>query len=168
MMTPPSDAVVALGDLGVGHVRGLLDRYGVELVEVAAGAAIPFSYWGEPEAGICGMRLYARPDTPAHSVLHELCHLICMPQTRRDSLARDAGGDDAEECAVCCLQILLAGALAGFGCERALVDMDRWGYSFREGSAARWFYGDGADARAWLFAHRLIDAQANPTWIMRA
>lgn len=161
------NAVTVLDDLGIARVRDLLGRYGVELAEVAAGDAIPFSYWGEPEAGIRGMRLFARTDTPAHSVLHELCHIVCMSAARRTELARDAGGDDDEECAVCYLQIVLAGRLPGFGRERALDDMDRWGYSFRQGSARRWFQGDGADARAWLRAKGLIDVRAAPTWHLR-
>ena len=48
---------------------------------------------------------------------------------------RDAGGDDAEENAVCYLQILWADALPGFGRERMFLDMDAWGYTFRLGSA---------------------------------
>jgi hypothetical protein len=37
--------------------------------------------------------------------------------------------------------------------------MDGWGYSFRLGSAARWFAEDAEDARAWLLDQGLIDAQ---------
>ena len=116
----------------------MLGRYGVELVGVAAGAPIPFSYWGEPEAGIRGTRVFARADTPAHSVLHELGHIVCMSAARRAALVRDAGGDDDEESAVCYLQVALADWLPTFGRARALLDMDRWGCTFREGSAQRW------------------------------
>ncbi|HEY8519735.1 MAG TPA: hypothetical protein VIN61_06625 [Gammaproteobacteria bacterium] len=138
------------------------------LVAVPDGAAIPGSYWGEPEAGLVASRLYVRDDTPAHSVLHELCHYVCMTAARRARLHRDAGGDDAEECAVCYLQVVLADEVAGLGRERLLADMDAWGYSFREGSARRWLEGDGADARAWLVAHGLLDpATSRPTWRLR-
>jgi hypothetical protein len=160
--------VAVLGDLAFARVRELMGRYGVELVEVPAETQIPFSFWGEPEAGIRGLRLYARVDTPAHSLLHELAHVVCLTGARRTALVRDAGGDDEEECAVCYLQVVLASWLPDFGRERALADMDCWGYSFREGSARQWFCGDGADARAWLLEKDLIDADAAPTWRLRA
>ena len=92
-----------------------------------------------------------------HSFLHETCHVICMDETRRQQLHTDAGGETAEEDAVCYLQILLASQLAGFGQARALVDMDRWGYTFRLGSAQSWFEEDAAEARLWLIQHGLID-----------
>ncbi|MDJ0828109.1 MAG: hypothetical protein QNJ16_21755, partial [Rhodobacter sp.] len=82
-------------------------------------------------------------------------------------LDTDAGSDDLEECAVCYLQILLADALAGLGRARMLADMDRWGYSFRLGSAAAWFAQDAEDARAWLARHGLIDADGEPTFRLR-
>jgi hypothetical protein len=112
----------------------LLDRYGLALRLVAPEEPIPASYWGESEAGLAGSVLYARPDTPLHSVLHEAAHFICMTPERRAALDRDAGGDDAEECAVCYLQLLLASALPQCGFARACEDMDAWGYSFRLGS----------------------------------
>jgi hypothetical protein len=34
--------------------------------------------------------------------------------------------------------------------------MDAWGYTFRLGSAARWYAEDAADARAWLAARGLL------------
>ncbi len=114
-----------------------------------------------------GNAVYARADTPAHSLLHELCHYICMDDERRASLATDAGGNDDEESAVCYLQVLLAERLRGFGAERCLRDMDAWGYSFREGYARAWFCGDGTYARTWLLAHGLIDAQQQPTMRLR-
>ena len=58
---------------------------------------------------------------------------------------------------MCYLQVLLAEQLPGYSAARCLADMDAWGYSFREGSAAAWFDGDGREARAWLLAHGLID-----------
>ena len=66
---------------------------------------IPGSYWGEREAGLIGAKIFARLDTPLHSVLHESAHFICMTPERRAGLDTDAGGDDAEENAVCYLQI---------------------------------------------------------------
>jgi hypothetical protein len=144
----------------------LLDRFGLELVLVAPETVIPGSYWGEGEAGLIGARLYARLDTPLHSVLHEGAHFVCMSAERRAGLDTDAGGDDAEESAVCYLQILLAEALQ-FELERMCGDMDAWGYSFRLGSAARWFAEDAADARAWLLEQRLIDAQGAIAYALR-
>ena len=95
----------------------------------------------------------------SHSVLHESAHFICMTPERRSGLDTDAGGDDIEESAVCYLQILLADRLRNVGSERMCRDMDDWGYSFRLGSAARWFAEDAQDARAWLVDHGLIDEQ---------
>jgi hypothetical protein len=105
----------------------ILDRYGLELTLVAPDEIIPGSYWGEREAGLLGSKIFARLDTPLHSVLHEAAHFICMSAERRAGLDTDAGGDHAEENAVCYLQILLAGALAQVGRERMCRDMDEWG-----------------------------------------
>jgi hypothetical protein len=148
-------AVLRLSDDHVDATRTLLDGFGLELVVVAAGTAIPGSYWGESEAGLIGSRVYARPDTPVHSVLHEAGHAICMGEARRASLATDAGGDFDEENAVCYLQIVLAGRLPDVGRERLMADMDAWGYTFRLGSARAWFEHDAADAAAWLRARGL-------------
>ncbi len=138
-------------------VAALLDRYGLSLALVAPEEMIPGSYWGETEAGLGGDRLYARLDTPVHSVLHEAGHYICMTPERRSGLDRDAGGDDLEESAVCYLQVLLAGALRGVGLERVFADMDAWGYSFRLGSTRAWFENDAEDARRWLRRHGVTD-----------
>ena len=159
--------VVTLAALDRGEVAALLAAYGVRLVEVAAGDVIPGSYWGESEAGLVGDAVYVRADTPAHSFLHELCHYVCMSAQRRAALATDAGGDDAEEAAVCYLQVLLAAQLTGFGSARCLADMDAWGYSFREGSAREWFDGDGVYAREWLLTHDVIDSARTPTRKLR-
>lgn len=145
----------------------LLDRYGLDLMLTAPQEIIPGSYWGESEAGLQGHRLYARLDTPLHSILHEASHYICMTPERRAGLDRDAGGDDLEEAAVCYLQVLLAGDLAGVGRERLCADMDAWGYSFRVGSAGAWFEGDAEDARAWLVQQRLIDERGQLTGTLR-
>ncbi len=154
--------VLRLGVIGPARVAALLGVYGMTLEPLAADAPIPGSYWGECEAGLRGSRLYARADTPLHSILHEACHFICMDSERRTTLDTNAGGDDAEESAVCYLQVLLADALAGVGRERMFADMDAWGYSFRLGSARAWFERDAEDARAWLRRHALTDASDRP------
>src|ERR1700761_6293001 len=128
----------------------LLDRYGLEMQLVAPGQRIPGSYWGEREAGLVGRRLFARLDTPIHSVLHEAAHFVCMTPERRAGLDTDAGGDDDEESAVCYLQVALAAALPAVGRVRMCRDMDDWGYSFRLGSTAAWLAEDAGDAREWL------------------
>lgn len=137
-------------------LRALLARYGLALELSPAGADIPGSYWGDSEAGLLGNRLYARPDTPVHSILHEACHYLCMDAERRAELHTDAGGSDTEENAVCYLQILLADELPGYSRERMFADMDAWGYSFRLGSARAWFEDDADDARQWLERRGLI------------
>ena len=145
----------------------LLDKFGLELALVAPQTVIPGSYWGEREAGLIGSKIYTRLDTPLHSVLHECAHFICMSPERRAGLDTDAGGDDAEESAVCYLQILLAKAL-GIELERICGDMDAWGYSFRLASAARWFAEDAEDARAWLLDRGLIDPLGAITYRVRS
>ena len=135
----------------------LLDRYGLDLRLVAPDEVIPGSFWGEREAGLIEGQLYVRLDTPVHSVLHESAHYICATPERRVGLHTDAGGDAAEESAVCYLQILLAELLPNVGRERICRDMDEWGYSFRLGSTAAWYANDAEDARRWLRDHGLID-----------
>ena len=149
-------------------VDALVSAYGLELITVCAGAKIPASYWGEPEAGLAGRCLFVRGDTPSHSLLHETAHYVCMPHERRESLWRDAGGDVEEESAVCFLQVLLADYLPGLGRNRVLEEMDEWGYTFREGSATIWFRGDGRIAHEWLLAKDIIDHRGKPTWQLRA
>jgi hypothetical protein len=148
-------------------VEAQLGRYGLRLERVAAGTPIPGSWWGDSEAGLRGDALFARDDTPLHSVLHEACHFVCMTPGRRMALDTDAGGDYEEEGAVCYLQLLLAEELPGVGRERLCEDMDAWGYSFRLGAARAWFDTDAEDARAWLLEHGLIDADGRPTWRLR-
>ena len=131
------------------------------------GAPIRGSFWGEPEAGIVGRCVYARLDTPLHSVLHEAGHVICMNEARRGCLDRDAGGDDIEEAAVCYLQVVLADHLPGAGRNRLMADMDRWGYSFRLGCTKAWFETDADDARHWLMANGLLTATDNPVFTLR-
>jgi hypothetical protein len=145
----------------------MLDRYGLAFVLVAPEEVIPGSYWGEREAGLMGSRIFARLDTPVHSVLHEGAHFICMSAERRAGLNTDAGGDDAEENAVCYLQILMAAALPNVGSERMCRDMDEWGYTFRLGSAAAWVREDADDARQWLMHRALIDGENRLTYECR-
>jgi hypothetical protein len=164
----PTAPVVRLRALDSAEIDVLLAAYGARLERVPAGVAIPGSYWGDTEAGLIGDIVYVRADTPAHSFLHELSHFICMDDARRAALATDAGGTDDEECGVCYLQVVLAERLDGFGADQCLQDMDAWGYTFREGSARAWFDGDGAQARAWLLDHGLIDSTGQPTLRRRA
>jgi hypothetical protein len=162
----PTD-VLRLAEVETAEVADLLARFGLHLQTCASGHPITASYWGEPEAGIAGDRLFARGDTPLHSILHEASHYICMDAGRRQRLHRDAGSDDAEENAVCYLQILLADAFESFGRERMLADMDRWGYSFRLGSSRAWFEHDATDALEWLQHHGLVDHRQRPRYRLR-
>lgn len=159
MTAAAAGAVLTVEAVGLDRLAAALAGHGLRVVEVPAGAAIPGSYWGAPEAGLIGARLYVRPDTPVHSALHEAAHFICMGPERQQALERDAGGDFDEENAVCYLQILLADRVPGMGRARMLADMDAWGYTFRLGSARRWFEEDAADARAWLAARGLVTTQ---------
>ncbi|MEM8995499.1 MAG: hypothetical protein AAGF23_11990 [Acidobacteriota bacterium] len=154
--TDPAASVLTCGEVGFPPLVDLLGRYGLELVPVEDGAEIPGSYWKESEAGMRGHRIFARRDTPVHSLLHETCHVVCMDAERRAVLDTEAGGEDVEENAVCYLQLLLAELVPGFGFERAALDMDRWGYSFRLGSARAWFRDDADDARDFLLEHGLL------------
>jgi len=165
--SPAAAVVVALVDLDRREVVALLSGYGARLVELAPHETIPGSYWGDSEAGLIGDAVYARADTPAHSLLHELCHYVCMDDARRARLATDAGGSDDEECGVCYLEVLLADELRGFDRTRCLADMDAWGYSFREGSAGAWWIGDSRFAREWLLERELIEAGGRPTFKLR-
>ena len=137
----------------------------LELVPTAT--AIPGSYWHEEEAGIIGLKVLARLDTPLHSILHEGCHTIWMDDARRVTLHTDAGGETDEEDAVCYLQILLAAHIPTMGSARMLQDMDTWGYTFRLGSAANWFNQDADDARQWLIQHGLLSADNHIHFTLR-
>ncbi|SDD20199.1 hypothetical protein [Aquimonas voraii] len=150
--------VLRLGALGVEAPARLLSEFGLELVLVAADEAIPGSYWGECEAGVIGSRVFARADTPVHSLLHEACHLIVLPPERRAQVHTDATDSIDEEDATCYLQIVLADRLPGVGRDRLMRDMDAWGYSFRLGSTQAWFEQDADNARLWLEARGLLPA----------
>ena len=147
-------------------VTRLLLRFDLNLRLVTDGTPIPGSYWGEREAGLRGQTLFARTDTPLHSVLHEGAHYICMTPERRTGLDRDAGGEDAEESAVCYLQVVLAEALQ-IARERICADMDAWGYSFRLGSTLRWLQQDADDSYRWLQQHAILDSAGALTWRLR-
>ena len=151
-------AVLTLADIGFEAPRALLAGHGLRLLEVADGADIPGSYWGNPEAGLIGHDVYARGDTPVHSLLHEAAHLLVMPAEKRAGIHTDASDCQQEEDATCALQIILADALPGVGRERLMADMDAWGYTFRLGSARSWFEHDAEDARAWLMQRGLLEA----------
>ncbi|HET7930081.1 MAG TPA: hypothetical protein VFL63_01655 [Rhodanobacteraceae bacterium] len=156
--------VLRLADIGFDAPAALLAKHGLELVRVADGAAIPGSFWGEPEAGVIASTVYARGDTPLHSLLHEACHLlVVVDPARRAAIHTDASDSNEEEDATCYLQIVLADDIPGFGRERALADMDAWGYSFRLGSARAWFEQDADDARAFLVARNLLPHEQEQT-----
>ena len=148
--------MLTLADINWHDAATLLARHGLELVRVADDTPIPGSYWGEPEAGVIREKVYARGDTPVHSLLHEACHLIVAPLERRASIDTDASDSQAEEDATCYLQILLGNALPGVGSARIMADMDTWGYTFRFGSARAWFERDAEDAREWLRQRGLL------------
>ena len=149
------------------QLKNLLSVYGIQIIDVAENECIPGSFFGEREAGLIGHQLYLRDDTPVHSALHEAGHYICMDPERRAALDTDAEGDYDEENGVCFLQILLAGFVDKLGRARMLRDMDRWGYTFRLGSAKSWFEQDADDARDWLIKHGIIHPSLEPTWQLR-
>lgn len=161
------DTVLPVSALTRAPLQALLDTYQLQLEFVADGQDIPGSFWGDNEAGLIDNRLLVRADTPAHSLLHEACHYICMSADRRQGLHTDAGGDYDEENAVCYLQVLLAEQLPPLTQARMLTDMDSWGYSFRLGSARAWFEQDADDARNWLIRHKLIGPNGKPSGKLR-
>ena len=169
VLSTPSVTALGHGGAQMTHaLTGLLARFGIALNTVTAHATIPGTFWGEPEAGLIDTNLYARADTPVHSVLHEACHYICMDSQRRKGLHTNAGGTAIEECAVCYFSVLLADELTQYSRQQMLTDMDRWGYSFRLGSSQAWFENDADDAVRWLRDHGLIDQHQSPTWKIRA
>ncbi|NYI18922.1 hypothetical protein FHR53_002499 [Xanthomonas arboricola] len=155
---PDASQVLCVADIGLEAPTALLGRYGLRLHRVDAGAPIPGSFWGEPEAGIIGCDVYVRDDTPVHSMLHEAGHLIVLPADRRAAVHTDATDSVDEEDATCYLQILLAEQLPGVGSARLMADMDAWGYTYRLGSTRAWFEQDAENARNWLNARGLLPA----------
>ncbi len=158
--------VLSVADVRREDLVSLLDRYGLDLVVQDGGSEITGSFWGDSEAGIVGTTVYVRNDTPVHSLLHESCHVICMPGERREQLHRDAGGDDLEEAAVCYLQVVLADHIDGVGRERLMRDMDAWGYSFRLGNTRDWYERDAEDARQFLINQKLLTESSEPTFTL--
>jgi hypothetical protein len=151
----PARTVMRMAQIGFDSAATLLDRFGLQLRRVATDEAIPGSFWGDEEAGIIGSTVYARDDTPVHSLLHEAGHLIVLPADRRPDVHTDATDSIEEEDATCYLQIVLADDLPGVGRERLMRDMDAWGYSFRLGSTRAWFEQDAENARDFLKARDL-------------
>lgn len=157
---PETSEVLTIDAMGVEPLRALFARVGLTLVRTTEGDPIPGSFWGDEEAGLIGDTIYVRGDTPVHSAMHEAGHYVCMDQTRRDGLHTNAGGTYDEENAVCYWQILASAHLDGMDRQRMCADMDRWGYTFRLGSAAAWFAEDAEDAHAWLVSAGLADADS--------
>lgn len=149
-------SVLCVGDLDFASLESLLFGHELQLERVCNDTPIPGSFWGDPEAGVIGSKVYVRNDTPVHSLLHEACHLIVLPPERRALVHTDASDSVLEEDATCYLQIVLADALPGVGSDRLMQDMDAWGYSFRLGSTRAWFEEDAEDARAWLLQRSLL------------
>lgn len=154
---PTLPDVMRLGELGFAPANALLSRFGLKLESVADGEPIPGSFWGDDEAGIIGHTVYARADTPVHSLLHEAGHLLVLPADRRGAVHTDATDSIEEEDATCYLQVVMGNALPGVGSARIMEDMDAWGYSFRLGSTRAWFEADAENARLWLVDRGLID-----------
>ena len=159
--------VFKVSDCSISILQTVFQHYQLKLILSPLGKSIPGSYWGDSEAGLIGNALYVRTDTPIHSLFHEGCHYICMDKERRESLNTNAEGDYDEENAVCFLQILLADKLPEMGSKRMMKDMDSWGYTFRLGSAQKWFNKDAEDALQWLQFHKIIDENKIITFKLR-
>jgi hypothetical protein len=167
LQTGHNEDVLRLADVQPASVAGLLGNYGLVLRTITTGNKIPGSFWGDEEAGLINNEVFARADTPLHSILHETCHYVCLDQVRREGLHTDAGGDYDEENAVCYLQILLADHIDQFDRQQMFRDMDLWGYTYRLGSAQAWFEHDANDALVWLLQRNLVNKQQEPCWTLR-
>ena len=159
--------IMTCAELPPKALAELLQPYQLDINWVETHSKIPGSFWGESEAGLIENKLYLQPITPVHSALHEACHYICMDHSRRSQLDTNAGGDYDEENAVCYLQLLLSDYLDGYNLQQQFADMDNWGYTFRLGSAQRWFGEDAEDAKQWLINKKLINSQETPLWQLR-
>lgn len=159
--------IMTCAELPQEALEKLLLPYQLDIKWVDSHSDIPGSFWGESEAGLIENKLYIQDITPVHSALHEACHYICMDNIRRSQLDTNAGGDYDEENAVCYLQLLLSDFLDGYNLQQHFSDMDNWGYSFRLGSAQRWFSEDAEDAKQWLIDKKLINTQEIPVWQLR-
>ncbi len=159
--------MITCSKLPTHALEKLLHPYQLKVIIVDSDKDIPGSFWGETEAGLIDNKLYIQTNTPVHSALHEACHYICMDNSRRQQLDTNAGGDYDEENAVCYLQLLLSDYLQGYNRQQQFTDMDNWGYTFRLGSAKRWFTADAEDAKQWLMDQKLINDQQVPSWQLR-
>ncbi len=137
-------------DIATSSIERFVESHGMQVSFHPDGSPIPGSFWGDSEAGLIKNTLHLRPDTPIHSLLHEMCHYLCMDEERKKAVHTDAGGDYEEENGVCYLQIILADEIDGYSRDTCMRDMDTWGYTFRLGSTRRWFEEDAEDALAWL------------------
>lgn len=142
--------VLRVRDTGWQCLEEIFTPAQLNIERVDSARPIPGSHWGDDEAGLIKHTLYAREDTPVHSVLHEASHWLLMSDDRRANLHTDAKGSAVEEMAVCYLQVLLSDKVPGMGRARMFLDMDRWGYSFRVGSSRAWFEQDSEDALLYL------------------
>jgi len=166
-MSSHESRTLLLGDVEQVELLKILSKFQLKFNICNPKTSIPGSFWGDEEAGLIKNSLFARLDTPVHSILHETCHYICMDQTRRKKLHTNAGGTTNEENAVCYLQILMSDQFSFINRNRMMQDMDSWGYSFRLGSARAWFESDAEDARQWLLGHKLIDQSNSITFNLR-
>ncbi|MGI9262217.1 MAG: hypothetical protein ACR2QR_09295, partial [Woeseiaceae bacterium] len=69
--------MLTIAEIAAADVDAFLARFGLTAERVDEGESITGSFWGEPEAGIAGKQVFVRADTPVHSMLHEVCHIIC-------------------------------------------------------------------------------------------
>lgn len=159
--------ILTLAEFDRSALAGLLAQFGLTLETTASDSDIPGSFWGDEEAGLRNQTVFARADTPLHSILHESGHFVCMDPARRDGLDTNAGGGYDEENAVCYWQIAVTDYLPGITRQRMCADMDTWGYTFRLGSAAAWFEHDAEDARDWLAHYDLISADGAVSMTVR-
>ena len=159
--------VLRLSDVTPEEISTLLERYNLKLTLSPSKENIPGSFWGDEEAGLIQNKVYARPDTPIHSILHESCHYICMSTARREQLHTNAGGTQDEENAVCYLQLLLCDEISTISADRMMEDMDTWGYNFMLGSCKAWFEQDAEDSKQWLIEYNLISNNQVPTYQLR-
>jgi len=159
--------VLRVADCQANYIETLLHKFNINLCLISKDINIPGSYWGDSEAGLISNNVYVRDDTPIHSLLHETCHYICMDDKRRQALDTNAEGDYDEENGVCFLQILLADDLPEMGRKRMMQDMDRWGYTFRLGSAESWFNEDAEDTLAWLKQYDILDSKGTVRYSLR-
>ena len=159
--------MILVSQINKSQLEQLLKLFGLNVHWVNIDKAITGSFWGDPEAGLVGNQIYLRDDTPLQSALHEASHYVCMDNTRRAVLHTNSGGDYDEENAVCYLQILLAAKLENSSKEKMMKDMDTWGYSFRLGSAKKWFTEDADDAKYWLINNQIITESEEIRWQVR-